>query len=180
MIQICSNEFYGDIDYDTFIGRKKIVDIDTTKYSSDGYTADVITYDKTIKIPLSLDLLHKNNEGKYYYKYEWQHDANIDIIDNINCECQNKNLEISHVIGGATYNDLNEYISLAVVYHNYNIVITFLDAPANGDELNINFKCYMLGDADRKIIAYSTIYTNKYKYKYYGGMFGCNPIMYSW
>lgn len=164
MIQIGSNEFYGDIDYDTFIGRKKIVDIDTTKYSSDGYTADVITYDKTIKIPLSLDLLHKNNEGNYYYKYEGQHDMNIDIIDNIICECHNKNLKISYEISCISYNELDEFIPLASMYSNLNIVITFLDAPANGDELNIHFRCYKLGNADRTIIAYSTILTNKYKY----------------
>jgi len=168
------------IDYDDFMSKKNILNIDTIEQTTDGFNADIITYTKTIKIVLTPDNLKKYTDSNYYYEYVHTIDENIDIIDNIKCECSTLNFEFKYLIGGISYDvdEFTEFIAIASRYYKFEIYFNFSEIPTNENELYIHFRCYKLGSADKKKLESSTILTKTLMYS--SGMADYNMDGYYW
>jgi hypothetical protein len=72
---------------------------------------------------LNIAVLQTDNNGKYYYDYEFDRDC--DIIDNFVVCSDGLNVTLNFIIGHDTYNfsDIKQFLSVASMYNTFNEIL---------------------------------------------------------
>jgi hypothetical protein len=156
-----------------FLSSKRILHSDTASNYTDGLrffienenNSDITTYNYTKDfLLLNVDVLGKDKEGKYFYEYSVERFG--DIVDNISSP--DVNVQLTYYIGGIKYmpEEVNQFVIVSSMYHEFKIRITFMEKPTSDNEFKILLRYYLINTSDRqkltmsKVITENIIYSN--------------------
>jgi hypothetical protein len=115
-------------------------------------------YNKIFKVT---DILHKNDDGSYYYDYKVSPEA--DIMCNFNITSDKNDFSLSYYIGNTEYTkeQINKFISVASL----KIRMTFQTMPLLSDEFVYSAEYNVLDGENRNILEKSKIETKYILYE---------------
>lgn len=156
-----------------FLESKRILHCDATDFETamkffleNEQNTDAITYYDTRHFMLmGVQVLEIDKNGHHFFEISVKRHG--DIVDNISFESlSGLNVTISYNIGGIEYahSEIDEFVLVAGVYHDFVIRITFLQKPAIDSEFKIVSRYYLLNSQDRKLLNQSKVLTRNFFY----------------
>ena len=110
----------------------------------------IISYNTQKKLRLfNVAVMDIDKNGNYIYEYTIEKQS--DIIKDIHVVSSNNNFRFVFIIGGEEYNNINIFISMAAMYHEFKIKFIFTE-PTIDDTISICYKNYILNNTLRKRI----------------------------
>ena len=151
---ICDKYILPIMLYSDFINSATVSHNDSIDTYSDGIKhlieskADIVSYNTQKNLVLfNVAVLEVDKNGDYIYEYSLERQA--DIIDNIHIVSSNKCVNMTFIIGGVEYDNINTFLSVIAQYHEFKIKLIFTE-PKVEDKISICYTNYLLNSELRE------------------------------
>lgn len=134
---------------------------------------DIIKFNHLKKLLiLHIPVMESNNDGKYYFDYEFVRDC--DIIDEFKFEANGLDIKFSFICGLHEYNinEIKEFLLVSSTYNSFKLRITFNEIFDVNKEIYLYYSKSFCKYADRYYLMNNKITTSSIIYHH--GM--CMPI----
>jgi hypothetical protein len=159
-----------EVIYQDYINERKIFNVEESKnltyqealsiFISNQQEYDMISFHDVRKLLiLNIAVLQTDNNGKYYYDYEFDRDC--DIIDNFVVCSDGLNVTLNFIIGHDTYNfsDIKQFLPVASMYNTFKLRIIFNEIPEQNKEITIRILKYVCSKQVRDLLMKNKIIT---------------------
>ena len=165
------------INFRQYIENKKIIHNDLINDYNNGLkfyienqnNYDIISYNETRKYLLfNIGILASDNDKNFYYEHTF--DRTGCYISNIEFINKNYNikLKLDYYIGGIRYdfNEIDYFLFVSAMYHEFKLRITFLDKPNNDYEFEIRYKNHIMDSDLRNELRLKNVKLDNFMYSY--------------